>query len=230
MKAPFATLSTLSLGTSLATAALSFTGSPVNQTFTGFDGNSAPLGWDAFGFSSGSGFSENRGLSTGGVSTGGTYAFDLGGSNIALGVQPIASDFTPGYYELEITNNSASTLNGIILSFDGYFLNDQDRSNSLSLSTSTDGSSFTPVSGATFTSPSDQDSSGWTLGLSQSSTVAAIVPVGGSFFLRFTGDDVGGAGSRDEFAIDNVTFSAIPEPSTPLLCGLTLCAFTRRRR
>ena len=99
MKKTATMIGALAITASATQASVSFTGTEITQTFTGYDGNSGPSGWDASGFS-GAGFSENRGSSTGGVSTGGTYAFDIGGGNVALGVQPGGSDFSPGYYEL----------------------------------------------------------------------------------------------------------------------------------
>lgn len=220
----------IGFGISPALAMLSFTGTTINQTFTGFDGTTAPLGWEAAGFSSGAGFSENRGSSLGGVSTGGSYAFDIGSGDIALGFQATGTDFTPGYFQLQIVNNTSSALNGVNISFDGFYLNNEDRSNRINFSHSTDGNTFTEISAAGFTSPETQDSGGWTLGTSYSDTITELVPVGGSFFLRFSSDDVGGAGSRDEFAIDNITFNSIPEPTTTLLCGIALSGLLRRRR
>ena len=206
--------------------AVSFTGAEINQTFTGYDGSVGPVGWTADGFSSG-GF-EPRGSSTGGVTTGGTYAFDIGGGNIALGVQPGGSDFTPGHYGLEITNDSGITVSAWNVAFDGFFLNDQGRANSLSLGYSTDGVNFSLVGGGSFTSLEGADPLGWTVGVNYSGVISAPVADGSSLFLRWTGADESGSGSRDEFAIDNV--SVIPEPSTALLGGLALLGLLRRRR
>jgi hypothetical protein len=206
--------------------AISFTGDEINQTFTGYDGTAGPVGWTASGFSDG-GF-EPRGASSGRVSTGGTYAFDVGGGNTALGVQPGGSDFTPGYYELEVTNDSGATVSFWNIGFDSYFFNDEARGNSLVLSYSTDGSSFTQVAGSSFTSPETADALGWTVGVNYSGSISASVPSGGSLFLRWIGDDSVGSGTRDEFAIDNVTI--VPEPSSALLGGLALLGLLRRRR
>lgn len=223
-------LSLLSLAPAVSTAAVSFTGTAINQTFTGFDGLTAPIGWDASGFSDGEGFSENEGFSTGGVTGGGTYAFDTGFDGVALGVQPTAADFTPGYYQLEVVNDSGAPLVAVNIGYDGYYLNNEGRGNIIRLSYSLDGISFTEIDDASFVSPQTADENGWTLGISYSGEVAAAVPVGESFFIRFDGNDFVGGGSRDEYAIDNVTFEVVPEPSAALLSGIALLGLLRRRR
>ncbi|MGC6427152.1 MAG: PEP-CTERM sorting domain-containing protein [Akkermansiaceae bacterium] len=211
--------------------AVSFTGTTISQTFTGYDGTAGPTGWDANGFSSGPGFSERRGSSSGGVGTGGAYAFDVGGGNVALGVQPAGSDFTPGYFQLEVTNDSGAALTAVELGFTGYYYNDQPTANSLALSYSTDGTSFIPIGGASFVSPELADAAGWTVGVAYSGSVAVSIPDGGSLFLRWDGNDVSGSGARDEFALDDVSFGApVPEPSAALLSGLAFVGLFRRKR
>lgn len=54
------------------------------------------------------------------------------------------------------------------------------------------------------------------------------IPVGQSFYLRFT--DTNDGGNDAGLAIDNLTVTAVPEPSTALLGGLGLLALLRRRR
>ena len=231
MKKTILTLGTVVLG-SYAHAAISFTGSTLTQDFTGYDGSAGPVGWDASGLSSGAGFSENRGSSTGGVTTGGTYAFDTGSGNIALGVQPGGSDFTAGYYELQVTNDSGATVTDWDVAFESLVYNDQGRANSFDFSYSTDGTSYTSVAGGSFTSVEVADGSpAWTTGASYSDTISASVASGGSLYLRWTGNDVSGGGSRDEFALDDVSVGeSIPEPSSTALLGLGGLALILRRR
>jgi hypothetical protein len=61
--------------------------------------------------------------------------------------------------------------------------------------------------------------------------------MGDFLFLRWTGDDVGGGGSRDEFVLDNIMLTAFaaavaPEPSTfaLLLGSLGYLLLLRRHR
>lgn len=210
-----------------------FSGSRIVEDFTGWDGESAPTGWDAGGFSSGTGFSELRGSSDGGVNTGGTYAFDVDDSaaiNRALGVQPTGVDFTSGYYQLQVVNSTGATVSNWGVSFNSYYYNDQPRSNSFDFSYSTDGSTFTEISEGSFTSPDTADvSPSWVFDADWSGTISAAVADGDSLYLRWTGDDAGGSGNRDEFALDDVTI--VPEPSSILpLFALTFLGVIFRRR
>lgn len=231
MKKTITTIGLLAVSSLLSQAAVSYTGVTISETFTGYDGNSAPTGWDASGFSNGAGFSENRGSSSGGVTTGGTYAFDIGSGNIALGVQPGGSDFTPGTYDLEVTNDSGATVDTWAIAFNSYVFNDQGRGNGFNFSYSTDGSSYTPVAAGSFTSAAAADGSpAWAIGAAYSDNISASVASGGSLHLRWTGVDAGGSGSRDEFALDDVSINAVPEPSSIALLGLGGIALLRRRR
>lgn len=212
-------------------AAVSFTGSPIIEDFSSYDGTAAPTGWDATGFSSGAGFSENRGASSGGVTTGGAYAFTVATGNVALGVQPGGSDFTPGSYILEVVNNSGSTVSAWNVDFISYFFNDEDRGNTLGLSFSTDGSSYTTVPSSSFESGAAPDvSPTWQVGVDFSGTINASVADGSSLFLSWDFNDASGSGSRDEFAIDDISISQVPEASITLFGALGAFGLLRRRR
>ena len=58
-----------------------------------------------------------RGSDTGGTTTGGVYAFDRGGGNIGLGVQPTGSDFTPGEITLRLRNETGTTVTNINVAY-----------------------------------------------------------------------------------------------------------------
>ena len=149
-----------------------------------------------------------RGLDvSGGVSTGGIYAFDVDGAGeIALGVQPIGSDFTPGEFEFRIQNVTGFALSNFTISYDLWVNNDQGRANSLNFSYSTDGITFTDVSALDFTSDETADTDGFTK-TEQNGTFSASVPLGSFIYFRFNGNDETGSNSRDEFAIDNITLT-----------------------
>jgi hypothetical protein len=53
-----------------------------------------------------------------------------------------------------------------------------------------------------------------------STQLSATVGNSSRLYLRWTGDDVSGSGSRDEFGLDNITVSAVPEPGAVLFGGL----------
>ncbi len=159
-----------------------------------------------------------EGISAGGIGTGGLYAFDIsntGSTNRALGVQPIADDFTSGTITLLVTNNTGSTISNLNVSYDIFVYNDQGRSNSLNFSYSTDNVTYIPVNDLDFTSIETADGSpSWVQNVRATSIGGLSLSNGHSIYLRWTGDDVSGSGSRDEFALDNITVQACDAPST----------------
>jgi uncharacterized protein len=176
-----------------------------------------------------------RGKSSGGVTSGGLYAFEVAKDDWALGVQPTGTDFNPGLVEVRIRNSTGSAVSGWKVDYDAYYRNDQGRSSSWNFSYSTDGLSFTDVPEMDFASPAQADSTSFAKA-SRSATISSDVPNDGRLFFRWTSADVGGTGSRDELALDNLTLGGIgttatPEPSTLVLTGVaTLAAWGYRRR
>jgi hypothetical protein len=174
-----------------------------------------------------------RGSSSGGVSSGGFYAFDVSGSgDYALGVQPAGSDFTPGYITLKLLNNTGSAITQLDIGYEVWVLNDQDRANSFNFSHSADDSTYTAVAALNFTSTEAADGSPAWAKVDRSTSITSInIANGANYYLRWTGDDVSGGGSRDEFALDDIQVTAIPEPATlGLLFGGSLMIGVIRRR
>ena len=68
------------------------------------------------------------GKSSGGVTTGGLYAFQVASGDAALGVQATGTDFNPGFFELRIRNMTGSAIADWDVGFDLYCRNDQGRS------------------------------------------------------------------------------------------------------
>ncbi len=215
----------LSLQTGTATYNINFNGtvSGVNAgayAGTGFS-NSPSSGqldadaWSTTGFSDGSkGFGaartsgdHARGFSTGNVSSGGLYSFDVGGGNRALGVQPTGSDWTPGTITLKIVNNSNAVVTSMNLSYSIYSRNDQSRASTFNLSHSTNNSSYTSVAAANYTSPQASGNSNWT-STNRSTQIAGLnLDPGAAFYIRWSSSDAGGSGSRDELALDNISIT-----------------------
>jgi hypothetical protein len=172
----------------------------------------------------------------GGVGTAGFYAFSGGGisTGVAFGIQPGGSDFAPGTLTLRVQNNTGTTLTGLDLSYIVYVRNDQPRSNSFNFSYSTNDTSYTAVSALDLTSAATADTTPTFVSNAKSTTINGLtVATGGYVYLRWTSDDVSGSGARDEFALDNIVVTAIPEPSS-LFAGFGMiaafgCRFRRRR-
>jgi hypothetical protein len=173
-----------------------------------------------------------RGAVTTAQTTGGIYAH--GTTNRQLLIQPGGSDWAPGTMTLRVANNTGMSINTWVISYDLFVRNDQARSNSFNFSYSTDGSTFITTGLAdalfTYTSPAAAGVTSLASVGSPSATISPTVANGGNLFFRWSGADVGGSGSRDEFALDNISITAVPEPSAALLGGLGLLALLRRRR
>lgn len=154
--------------------------------------------------------------SDGAVSTGGIYAFVLTAApdDYNFGFQPGGSDVTPGSLDILITNSGSDT-NSFDIAYSIEFNNNEGRSNSLNLQYSTDGGvTFVAVPAFDFTTPEIADGNGFTSAArSGTVTLDSTIANGASFILRFATDDVGGAGSRDEIAIDDITVTTA-EPVT----------------
>ena len=172
-----------------------------------------------------------RGSSDGGVSTGGTYAFDVSNgaavSDTALGIQQTGSDLTPGDISLRLMNQSSNIINSFEIQFDIYELNNEDRSSSLSFEYAIgDESSYSQLLFFTSSGAENSDAN-WLRSAQSFSLVPLDWAPAEALFLRWSFDDAGGSGSRDELAIDNIYVAemvAIPEPDVLYLFMLGLLA------
>ena len=159
-----------------------------------------------------------RGTTTGAVSTGGLYITTetpqnpLGTStasgNILL-VQPGGSDFTPGEMIIKAVNSTAFTIATIDLSADVCVRNDQGRNTAVSIAYSTDmGVTYIPVFALTSDAGTmNVQSPALICANSGNFTLPVNLAPGGELRVQVASDDAGGSGSRDEIALDNITFS-----------------------
>lgn len=236
-------------------AVLPGTGSSLTFDFNTFTGSgftptpaAGQLDTDIFivtGFSDGSlayGGSGNsgdfaRGTSLGGETTGGIYAFEVSPGNFALGVQPSDPDFSPGTIELRLQNLTGTVIDLLDVDFEVLVLNNEGRSSAFAFSYSTNGTTFIDVPSALVSSvTAAAQPPVWTSN-PFSLTLASLGLADGSFlFLRWTGNDLGGSGSRDEFALDNIVITnpsaviAVPEPVTFSLLIIGGVALMGRRQ
>lgn len=215
-------------------AQLSITGigSPETIDFTGFAGAGFQPGggagmlnsdiWSATGFSDGElDFGETsvsgdfaRGSTMGLVITGGVYGVDIAG-NQGLMVQPVDGDFTPGSFILKMQNNTGETIGSFDIAYTIYILNDANRANSFNLGYSYDNVTWYNVPDADYTSPEAGDFTPYMTNITTSISALSIAD-GDLFYLSWTGNDVSGAGTRDEFALDDIVINAgafVPLPT-----------------
>lgn len=148
-----------------------------------------------------------NGSSTGNVTGGGIYAFDVG-SNITLGIQPTGADWSPGSFILRIQNNTGDIIGKLEISYSIFVRNDQTRGNSFNFSHSNDNVTYTSETALDYTSPAALDALGWTEITRNITLIGVNINSSDMFYLRWSGDDVSGTGSRDEFGLDNVSITA----------------------
>ena len=211
--------------TSNAQLSIPTTDVPVFIDFTGFSGAGFQPGggggtlnsddWSATGFSEGDlDFGATmitgdfaRGTTMGLVNTGGVYGVDIAG-NQGIMVQPVADELTPGSFILKNQKNTGVEVAELAIAYTIYVLNDQPRSNSFNFSVSYDNVTYNPIADLDYASPEAMDFTPYITPKSSSITGLAI-PDGAVFYLRWTGDDVSGTGNRDEFAIDDISITAV---------------------
>jgi autotransporter-associated beta strand protein len=150
-----------------------------------------------------------RGAATAAVSTGGMYAFSGGNitTGTALGFQPGGSDFAPGTLTLRAQNTTGLTISGFDFSYLLYVRNDQARSSSFNFSWSLDNTTYTPIGALDFTSTAASDALGF-VSNNRSTTFSSLTLADQALlYFRWSSADVGGSGSRDEFALDNISLT-----------------------
>lgn len=164
-----------------------------------------------------------RGAATGSVATGGVYAFQVGAElneNWAIGFQPTASDLTPGAITLRVVNATAETVRSIDIGFQVLFRNNAGRSTALTIDYGFDDLAYFSAFEEGWVSEADPESASEWLSITFHQTVTgfSLLP-SEAFYLRWSMDDLGGIGSRDEIAIDDVYLdfsavsSSVPAPS-----------------
>lgn len=151
-----------------------------------------------------------QGASIGGVTTAGFYGFDTDASattDRCLGIQPTAADWTPGTVTLRIQNNGTTNITSIDIAYEIKVLNNEARSNSFNFSHSPDNSTYASVGSLDYTSTAAASGS-WTT-VTRSTTISSLnITPGSYFYFRWSGNDVGGSGSRDEFGLDDIAITA----------------------
>jgi len=173
-----------------------------------------------------------RGAQAAAVTTGGMYAYTgapVSGVNPMLMIAPGGADWAPGTLALRIQNNGTTNITELSVSYNMYIRNDQARSNSFNFSHSADNATYTDVAALDYNSPAAIGVTTFELvgtAPSRSTTITglSIIP-GGFYFIRWSGADVGGSGSRDEFGLDdiqvNATFAAGAGPTKLAVINVT---------
>ena len=152
-----------------------------------------------------------RGTSTGGIGIGGMYAFEVLTGNYALGFQPGTGDWAPGSATLKIQNQTGNAILGLEIMYRLWERNDQNRSSSFQLMFSYNNRVFFPVPNSTFLSTQQSVTSpAWKANLYRLNLGSILIPDGNFMYIRWVCTDNSGTGSRDEFALDDISFAVSP--------------------
>lgn len=225
---PFLSIAQLNMAVVATPYTINFDGTVAgvgNGTFTGGGFQPTPANgqldsdaWSTAGWSDGNmAFGDTR-ISTGTDFRRGTTAptnnavavggiFSMGGPGItgrALGFQPTSIDFTPGNVTLRVQNNTGFTLTRFDLSYVVYYRNDQGRSTAFDVRYSEDDVTYTDLPALDVVSPTTAAGSAWVANNRSTSISGVSIPNGGYFYVRWRSFDVGGTGSWDEFALDDI--------------------------
>ena len=171
---------------------------------TGFEAGAIPFG----GISTNPNFA--HGISTGGVTSGGIYAFKTFGDNTALGIQPAANDFNPGNITLRFQNQTSAPITSLSIGYKVFIYNDQATSGSFNFSHSADNATFTDISELNVVSASQADASAlWKASYRVATVTGLNIPANGFYYLKWSGATTTGS-TYDEFALDDIVLSANP--------------------
>lgn len=156
-----------------------------------------------------------RGTYTPGRTTGGIY-----GDETSLWIQPIGTDFTPGSLTLKMQNSTGSDMSSLIFTYKWKAFNNEDRSNSVTSSFSTDGSTFLALETVTNSEEvsDDMEDEYMTIENIDMALMSSVtIPNGGFIYFRLLLDDNSGGGSRDEFGFESIRVKSTLKPLIPTM-------------
>jgi len=173
-----------------------------------------------------------RGESNGGVDTEGVYAFQVSSGNYAAGIQPGSSNVSAMF---RIKNETGSSIKNLKITADALIFNDSDRSTKWSFEGSYNGTNFFEL----FSIISAETKSASPVWESTSLGDTYVLPIELAdqqrIFVRIRASDESGSGGYDDFAVDNLSVTAVtavPEPSSSaiLLLGFSGLLISRKNR
>jgi len=141
-----------------------------------------------------------RGLSPGGVITGGIYAFEVESNNRALGWQATDEDFSPGKIRLKVKNQDDKVIDNLVLGFNLWNRNDGPAEVELAFSV------VTPTgtrSLSTYQSPGAATGPDWEKTAFRDTLNGLFLQAGDSILLVWEIDTLVG-GEVDEMALDSI--------------------------
>lgn len=188
----------------------------LNNTAWGFSSTSS-TGSNTFGTT----ITGGLGASDGNVTSAGIYAFQVSSGNYAIGIQPTGSYWNGGgNITLKVQNKTGSNITSLLIAYTVYVRNDQARGNTFNFSVSSDNSSYSNQTSLDFTSKAVADGSPqWKAQRRVILLPSVSITNNNFYYLRWYGADATGSGTRDEFALDDITVVGNPSNYKTVLSG-----------
>lgn len=226
----------LACSTSISRAAyiLTAVNTPVTEQFTSYDGLAAPANWTLAAVTGPPVFNgQNDGSSTGG----GFYSYGATGNpNRALGYLGNSGDSQSITNAATYTNSTGETITQLAISFDAQQWRSENvsfdgRINGWAVAISIGGGPYADVTVGNLSSWQSINTlpegpvDGYTQSSTRSGTLTGLsIANGVDFLLRWSSNEGTGTGWSQGIAIDNVSVTAVPEPTTWVSCGLAALA------
>jgi hypothetical protein len=151
-----------------------------------------------------------NGSSTGGVTEGGFYAFEVSENNYSLGIQPTTGDYASGSTTLRFQNQTGGAITSLSVGYKVYVYNDEDGSNSYNFLHSSDNISYTAESILNLSTPAIADSSPeWKAYYKVITLTGLNIANNGYYYFRWNDAPVSGT-AYDEIALDDISIVANP--------------------
>ena len=165
---------------------------------------------------------DGEGLSPGAVSSGGVYAFtNDGGTNRFWGIQPTASQYTPGALILRARNNTGLAADGMEISYTGIGNSNATNEMKTDVYYSLDGSIWFQLGSLTFQTVPP---SGWASNILSANVSGISIPDASYFYVKWVFSELG-TGSRSELGLDDIRISltlGAPCIQPPILASTAL--------
>jgi len=154
--------------------------------------------------------SYGNGSSSGGVTDGGFYAFEVAPDNFALGIQPLTGEYASGNTTFRFQNQTGAVVTSLSIGYKVYIYNDEAGSNSYNFSHSANNSTYTQVTALDNTSPAAADAApGWKAYYKVVTLTGLSIANNAHYYLRWSGAPVSGT-VYDEIALDDIVIVANP--------------------
>ncbi|MFP9098081.1 T9SS sorting signal type C domain-containing protein [Flavobacterium sp. RHBU_24] len=162
-----------------------------------------------------------NGLSDGGVTDGGFYAFHVGTGNYALGIQPDAT-YPSGSTTLRFQNQTGTAITSVNIGYKIYVRNDEAGANTYNFfysPTNANNVNYLAATVLNHTTTAAADAlPGWKMYYKVVTLTGLNISANSYYYIRWSGDVASGT-AYDEIALDDITIVANPTSNYAPLAG-----------